>query len=58
MALSQAECVGEQLTVIEDGVPFPAHCSIDFSDLKKSDIEKKSKKLASFAKDRGWLFQP
>jgi hypothetical protein len=58
MALAHAECAGEQLEVIEDGTPFRAHCSIDFSGLKKSDIEKKSKKLAAFAKDRGWLFQP
>lgn len=58
MALAHAECASGQLNVIEDGVPFQAHCSVDFSALKRSDIEKKSKRLAAFAKDRGWLFQP
>lgn len=58
MALKHEECAGQQLRVLEDGEPFPEHCSIDFSGLKKSDIEKKSKKLAAFAKSRGWLFQP
>ncbi len=56
MALSHAECVSEQLKVIEDPIPFPEHCSIDFSGLKKSEIDKKSKKLAAFAKARDWLF--
>ena len=58
MALSHAECVGERLKVIEDRVPFPEHCSIDFSGLKKSEIDRKSKKLAAFAKGRDWLFLP
>lgn len=58
MALTHSECAGEQLKVIEDGDPFPSHCSIDFSGLKKSEVEKKSKKLAAFAKRHGWLFQP
>jgi hypothetical protein len=58
MALTHAECAAEKLNVIEDGVPIPAHCYVDFSGLKKSDVEKKSKKLVAFAKGRGWLFQP
>lgn len=56
MALSCAECSTEQLNVIEDGVPFPEHCSIDFSGLNKSEVERKSKKLAAFAKNRDWRF--
>jgi hypothetical protein len=58
MALSHAECLGERLHVIEDKVPFPEHCSIDFSGLKKSEVDKTSKKLAAFAKARDWLFLP
>jgi hypothetical protein len=46
------------LKVIEDGVPIPAHCYVDFSGVSKPDAEKKSKMLAAFAKKRGWLFQP
>jgi hypothetical protein len=58
MALNHAECVGLQLKVIEDGVPIPAHCYIDFTGVSKPDAERKSKRLAAFAKARGWLFQP
>jgi hypothetical protein len=57
MGLEHAECAGQQLNVVEDGVPIPAHCYIDFSGVGKNDAEKKSKKLAALAKDRGWLFQ-
>jgi hypothetical protein len=58
MAFSHAECAGQQLAVIEDGVPIPAHCYVDFSGVSKPDAERKSKKLAAHAKERGWLFQP
>jgi hypothetical protein len=58
MALNHAECVGQQLKVIEDGVPNPPHCYVDFSGVTRPDAERKSKKLAAFAKSRGWLFQP
>ena len=58
MALSYAEFANEQLSVFEDGSPFPEHCSVDFSDLKESEVRKKSKKLAAYAKERDWLFQP
>jgi hypothetical protein len=58
MALSHAELTSEQLNVIEDRYPFPEHCSVDFSGLKESEVRKKSKKLAAYAKDRDWLFQP
>jgi hypothetical protein len=58
MAFNRAECASQKLNVIEDGVPIPAHCYVDFSEMRKPDVEKKSKKLAAFAKERGWLFQP
>ena len=58
MALNHGECAGQQLKVIEDGVPIPAHCYVDFSGVSKPDAEKKSKMLSAFAKKRGWLFQP
>ncbi len=44
------------LPVIEDGEPFPEHCSIDFSALSKSEIEKKAKLLNALARQRGWLY--
>ena len=35
MALNHGECAGQQLKVIEDGVPIPAHCYVDFSGVSK-----------------------
>jgi len=58
MALSCAELASEKLNVIEDRDPFPEHCSVDFSGLRGSEVKMKSKKLAAYAKNRDWLFQP
>lgn len=58
MAITYAECIDAQLPVIENGVPFPEHCSIDFTGLGSSEVAKKSKKLAALARNRGWLFTP
>lgn len=57
MAVSHAECTAEQLPINPDGVPFPAHVSIDFSAFVKSEVEKKAKVLTRLAQTRGWLFQ-
>jgi hypothetical protein len=56
MALTKAECDAEALNIVEDAVPFPEHCSIDFSGLTDPEQKKKSKKLAAHAKKREWLF--
>lgn len=56
-AVSNAECAGQQLTVIEDGLPHPEHCSIDFAAFEKRAIEKKAKLLRAHAQTRGWLFK-
>lgn len=56
-AVSQSECLAQALPVVEDGHPYPEHCSIDFSGLDKKDIERKAKVLARQAQDRGWQFQ-
>ncbi len=58
MAVTNAECTSQSLPVIADGVPFPEHVSIDFSQYEESDIKKKAKALARSAQDRGWLLQP
>jgi hypothetical protein len=58
MAFNHAECARQQLKVVEDGVPIPAHCYVDFSWVSKPDVKRKSKMLAAFAKKRGWIFQP
>ncbi len=57
LAISLQEAQEQELPVIADGMPFPEHCFIDFTALTKRDIEKKAKKLASYAVKRDWLFQ-
>lgn len=42
---------------IEDGNPYPEHCSINFTAFDKKTIEKKSKLLRTQAETRGWLFR-
>ncbi len=55
-AVSVAECEEQNLAVVEDGNPYPEHCSIDFSSLEKKEVERKAKLLSRKAQDRGWLF--
>ena len=57
LGVSKGECEGVSLPVIEDGVPFPEHCAIDFSGLDKNNADKKGKLLHGFALKRNWLFQ-
>ncbi len=57
MAITVAECSGQELANIEDGDPYPEHCSIDFSDLSENSIKKKAKILVSHAIQRDWLFK-
>lgn len=56
-AVSLAECVAQELPVVEDGEPHPEHCSVDFTAFDKKAIEKKSKLLRAQAETRGWLFR-
>ena len=58
MAVTKGQCVELALGVIADGVPFPEHASIDYSNFGKSEIEKKAKVLKGHAQERGWLYQP
>jgi hypothetical protein len=57
MAITPAECSAEALPVIEDGMPFPEHCSVDFSSLTMNSVEKKAKILTRHAVKRDWLFR-
>lgn len=57
MAISHAECTIQTLPVLADGEDYPEHCSIDFSHLAKSAIERAAKVLAQCAVTRGWLYQ-
>jgi hypothetical protein len=57
MAVTFAECSGQELPVNEDRVPCPEHCSIDFNGLSESSIRKKAKALARHAVERDWLYR-
>ena len=56
LALTVSECHELELEARPD--PFPEHAVIDFSGLRKNQIETKSKKLRVVADARGWQFQP
>ena len=55
-AVSLMECQEQNLPVVEDGDPYPEHCSINFSALEKKEIERKAKILSRKAQERDWLF--
>ena len=57
LAVSNGECETESLPVLEDGIPYPEHCSVDFSGLSKSQIKTKAKVLWDKAITRGWQYQ-
>ncbi|MCL2282773.1 MAG: hypothetical protein FWC26_05595 [Fibromonadales bacterium] len=57
LAVSKKECDNEALSVIEDGVPYKEHCSINFSGLTKKETETKAKILRDKAVARNWLFK-
>jgi len=55
MAVTFGECSSLALAVIEDGDPYPEHCSIDFGGKHAGQIERASKILKHQAQARGWL---
>ena len=57
LAVTKGECTSEHLPVIEDGQPYPDHCSISFSGLEKKTINSKSKLLWDMANKRGWQYR-
>jgi hypothetical protein len=57
VAITKAECESQELQIVEDCVPFPEHCSLDFGTMTKSQVEKKAKYLKKYAETRGWLFE-
>lgn len=58
MAVTQAECTAQQLPVLADGQPYPEHCSIDFTACTPGERDRKAKRLARDAQERGWQFLP
>jgi len=57
LAVSLSETKSQVLDVVADGIPFPEHCSVDFTGLAEADVKSKSKLLASYAAARGWQIQ-
>lgn len=57
LAVTPDECSGVKLSVVPDGIPYPEHCYIDFTDLIRKEAKKKAKLLLSYAEARGWQLQ-
>lgn len=57
MAVAHCECASHSLPVVEDGIPYPEHCYLDFSSFGRKESDRIGKKLAALAHDRGWLFE-
>jgi hypothetical protein len=57
MAVSFSECEQQGFNVLADAIPYPEHCTIDFTPYSKKEIEQKAKVLRSLAQTRGWLCQ-
>ncbi len=57
LAISYEQCDQQSIPVIADGIPFPEHAYLNFSDMGKGEIERKAKILVSKAQERGWLYQ-
>ena len=58
LAVTVAECAGEGLPVIADGIPDPEHVSVAFSGITTGQRKAISKRLRDFAVARGWQFGP
>lgn len=52
------EVVEQKLQIIEDREPYEEHISINFHDVSKNGRKSKSRKLASYAFERGSLYAP
>lgn len=57
MAITKAACDIHQLPVIDDGIPYPEHVSIDFTGKSKTVIGIIAKALKHAAVERGWLYR-
>lgn len=58
VAVSVGECESLQLPVYADPKPYKEHVLIDFSELGRSQIERKADSLKRRAIERGWQFGP
>ena len=56
LAVCKTECDLCDLPVLWDGIPFPEHCTLDFTSFTRTQIEKTAKILKRNAVTRGWLY--
>jgi len=59
LAVTEGECTELKLPAITDGIPFPAHATIDFTGCKSSsEAKRQAGALTKSAYTRGWQHQP
>lgn len=59
LAVTEKECSERELLVVTDGIPFPAHATIDFTKCKtKGEIKRLAGQLTELAIARDWQFRP
>jgi hypothetical protein len=59
LAVTMKECLDQGLTAITDGVPFPAHATIDFTKCEsKGEIRRLAGELTKLAMARDWQYRP
>jgi len=58
LAVTEAECSRLNLPAVTDGVPFPAHATIDFTNCPSTEIKRLSVRLKQHSLERGWQYRP
>lgn len=59
LAVTEAECSGKNLPAVTDGVPFPAHATIDFTKCTSTgEIKRLAGELTKLSVARRWQHQP
>ena len=58
VAVTVDECDTLSIEVIQDGIPYPAHVSLNMRAFTLSQLKNIAKLFRRIANDRGWLFRP
>lgn len=59
LAVTEAECSSRKLQAVTDGIPFPAHATIDFTNCKtNNEIRRLAGELIKLALARDWQHRP
>jgi hypothetical protein len=58
LAVTNAECSARDLPAVTNGVPFPAHATIDFTGCKTTgEMKRLASELTKLAVARGWQYR-